>query len=131
MKDEKNGRKRTIADTLVAAGVQATVYRAASPAHRNDRERRAACLWSLVRDHAASNDTRVIFDQDDSMLSWDNQRLIEYTRAADCRHTLHYEHKRSHADALLAVPDAVAWCWAKGGRWRQLITPAVSAVRDV
>ena len=65
------------------------------------------------------------------MVKFDNQKLIEYTRAADCRDTLRYEHQRSHAEALLAVPDAIAWCWAKGGAWRTLIGPAVTAIRDV
>lgn len=130
MKDEKDGRKRTIAEAFIAAGVKATIYRATSPMYRTERERRAACLRTLVYDHAGT-DTRIVLDQDDTMLSWDNQHLIEYTRIAGCRDTLHYEHKRPHADALLAIPDAIAWCWAKGGNWQQLITPTVSAVRDV
>ena len=66
-----------------------------------------------------------------TMVKFDNQKLIEYTRAAGCRDTLHYEHKRPHADALLAIPDAIAWCWAKGGHWRKLINPAVTVTRDV
>jgi hypothetical protein len=45
--------------------------------------------------------------------------------------TPHAEHKRPHADALLAIPDAIAWCWAKGGHWRKLINPAVTVTRDV
>ena len=65
------------------------------------------------------------------MVKFDNQKLIEYTRAAGCRDTLRYEHQRSHVEALLAVPDAIAWCWAKGGPWRTLIAPAVTAIRDV
>ena len=130
MKDEKDGRKRTIAQAFVDAGVQATVYRA-GPQHRNERERRSACLKALVQDHASASTVRLVFDEDETMVSFDNQRMIEYTRAAGCRQTLSYEHKQSHADALLAIPDAIAWCWAKGGTWRKLIAPAVVATHDV
>lgn len=130
MKDEKDGRKRTIARAFVDAGVQATVYRAGAT-YRNERQRRAACLYALVEDHAAVGGARIVLDEDETMVRFDNQRLIEYTRAAGCRDTLHYEHKRSHSDALLAIPDAIAWCWAKGGQWRTLISPAVTTTREV
>jgi hypothetical protein len=130
MKDEKDGRKRTIAQALVDAGVQATIYRAGAH-HRNERQRRSACLRALIEDHANARDAHIVLDEDETMVKFDNQKLIEYTRAAGCRDTLHYEHKRPHADALLAIPDAIAWCWAKGGHWRKLINPAVTVTRDV
>lgn len=130
MKDEKDGRKRTIAKAFVDAGVQASIYRA-GPEHRTERQRRSACLRALIEDHATTTNTRIVLDEDESMVRFDNQHLIEYTRAAGCRERLRYEHKRSHTDALLAIPDAVAWCWAKGGQWRTLIAPAVTACRHV
>lgn len=130
MKDEKDGRKRTIARAFVDAGVQATVY-SAGPHHRNERQRRSACLQALVEDHATLSQACIILDEDETMVKFDNQKLIEYTRAAGCRDTLRYEHQRSHAEALLAVPDAIAWCWAKGGSWRTLISPAVATIREV
>jgi hypothetical protein len=130
LKDEKDGRKRTIAQAFVEAGVRATVY-CAGPAYRNERERRGACLRALIEDHAEIADVRIVFDEDETMVRFDNQKLVEYTRTAGCRDTLSYEHKRSHTDPLLAIPDAVAWCWAKDGDWRRLIAPAVTSVRTV
>jgi len=44
---------------------------------------------------------------------------------------LRYEHRRASSEVLLALPDAVAWCWAKGGDWRRRIAPAVTEVRTV
>ena len=116
--------------TFVKAGVQATVY-CAGPEHRNERERRAACLNALIEDHADVRNAHIVLDEDKTMVNFDNQKLIEYTRAAGCRDTVSYEHKRSHTDALLAIPDAIAWCWAKGGDWRRLIDPAVVNIRNV
>ncbi len=130
MKDEHDSRKRAIAAAIAAAGVQATIYDAGRR-YRTERDRRAACLQALVTDAARRGDTLLVLEQDDMLLSWDNQRLVEFTRAAGCRQTLRYEHRRAAAEQLLAIPDAVAWCWAKGGDWRRRIDPVVSAVREV
>lgn len=73
----------------------------------------------------------IVFDHDDTLLSFDDQRLIEDTRATDCRERLRYEHKHTNADTLLGIPGAIAWCGAKGGPWRQLIAPAIVDVRDI
>lgn len=129
-KDERDSRKRQIVRAIVTAGVQATVYCAGAD-YRTEKQRREACLRQLVRDNARAGETVVVFDQDDSLLSWDNQRLIEFTRAEDCRDTFRYEHKNAPTELLLAVPDAIAWCWAKGGDWRARIRPVVIAEREV
>lgn len=68
MKDEKDGRKRTIAQAFVDADVQATVYRA-GPHHRNERQRRSACLQALVDDHAAQGNAWIILDEDETVTS--------------------------------------------------------------
>jgi hypothetical protein len=130
MKDENNQRRRSIATAISVSGVTATVCDAGRR-YRNERERRAACLHALVIDAAQRGDAMLVLEQDDTLLSWDNQRLIEFTREADCRDTLRYEHRRAASELLLAVPDAVAWCWAKGGDWRRRIEPIVTDVREV
>jgi hypothetical protein len=130
MKDENDQRRRSIATAISVSGVTATIYDAGRR-YRNERERRAACLHALIIDAAQRGDTRLILEQDDTLLSWDNQRLIEFTREASCRDTLRYEHRRAASELLLAVPDAIAWCWAKGGDWRRRIEPIVTDVREV
>ncbi len=130
MNDERDPRRRAIAAVVVAAGVHATVYDAGRR-YRTERDRRAACLQALVDDVARRRDTTLVLEQDDSLVRWDNQRLIELTRAAGCSETLRYEHRRTAAEQLLAVPDAIAWCWARGGDWRRRIEPVVADVRTV
>ena len=130
MKNERDSRKRQIAAALVAAGVQATVYRAGQ-GYDTEKQRRRACLEALVKDCADGSHTVVTLDQDESLSRWDNQQLIELVRAAGCRETMQYQHAPARSELLLAVPDAIAWCWAKGGRWRQLIAAAVTEVREV
>jgi hypothetical protein len=73
----------------------------------------------------------LVVEQDDSLLWWDQQRLIEITREVACRDTLRYEHRRAEHELLLAVPDAIAWCWAKGGYWRDRVRPLVTEVRPI
>ncbi len=131
MKDENDSRKRAIAAAIVAAGVEAVIYDAGRR-YRTERESRAECLRGLVEDTAAApGHTRLVIEQDDSLVSWDSQRLIELSRSAGCRDRMSYEHQRATAEQLLAIPDAVAWCWGKGGEWRRRITPVVTAVRQV
>jgi hypothetical protein len=120
MKDESESRKRSIATAIAVSGVTATIYDAGRR-YRDERERRAACLHALVLDAARRGDAMLVLEQDDTLLNWDNQRLIEFTRAAGCRDTLRHEHRRAASELLLATPDAVAWCWAKGGDWRRRI----------
>ncbi len=69
-----------------------------------------------------------MIEQDDSLLDWDRRQLYALAREAPL---LRYEHRRASAEQLLAIPDAIAWCWAKGGHWRRRIQPAVTTVRQV
>jgi len=130
MKDENDQRRRSIATTIAVSGVTATIYDAGRR-YRNERDRRAACLRALITDAAQRGDAMLVLEQDDTLLSWDNQRLIEFTREADCRETLRYKHRRAAGELLLAIPDAIAWCWAKGGDWRRRVEPIVTDVREV
>jgi hypothetical protein len=72
-----------------------------------------------------------VFDLDETVLSWDRQRMLELTRAACARERISYEHHHQHAEPVLAIPDAIARRWSKGGDWRCRIRPIVSDVRNV
>lgn len=73
----------------------------------------------------------LVFERDDTWLSWDNQHLIECARAARCRDTLRRQYQRAAGELLLAIADAIAWCSAKGGDWRRRIEPVGTATREV
>lgn len=129
MKKEDDSRKRAIAAAICGAGVQAVVYDTARR-YPHELDARAACLRALVEDNSVAT-TLLVLERDDSLFRWDLQRLIELTRETGCRDSLRYEHRRAAVEPLLAVPDAIAWCWAKGGDWRRRIHPAVRAIRSV
>ncbi len=129
MKDESNSRKGMLADMIAKSIVKATIYDAGRG--HTERECRAACLEALVADIALRGDMFLILEQDDSLLSWDRQHLIEMTRRSDCSDGLRYEHHRAEQELLLSIPDAIAWCWARGGQWRDRVRPVVTDVRKV
>jgi len=39
-----------------------------------------------------------------------------------------YVHRKPSTEPLLAIPDASAWSWAKGGDWRRRIDPLITDV---
>jgi hypothetical protein len=61
----------------------------------------------------------------------DRRWLYQRVRKAGCTETLEYRHLRAYEEPLLAIPDAVAWCWVKGGEWRGRVEPLVEHVREV
>ena len=129
VKDENDSRKRSIAAAVVASGVRATVYDAGDR-YRTEWDRRSACLRALVADAAARDDAMLVLEQDDTLVAADRALLYRRVREVG-REDLRYEHRRAASELLLALPDAVAWCWAKGGDWRRRITPVVTEVRTV
>lgn len=52
--------------------------------------------------------------------------LYRAVRAAGLEATLRYEHRRAATERLLGIPEAFAWCWAKGGHWRSHIRPVIT-----
>lgn len=132
MVDERPRNRPGIVVALVSSGIEVSIYDAARR-YRTDRAARAACLTALVEDLAGENgeDVRLVIEQDDSLVSYDNQVLIEATRATSQRGTLRYEHQHAHAEPLLALPDVAAWCWARSNDWRRTIAPILTSVRTV
>lgn len=129
MSKESDPRRRVIVATLVGAGIRANVYDAGRR-YGHELDARQACLRAAVDDLAPHPGSVLILEQDDSLLDWDRRRLYAHTRAAGAT-SLRYEHRRAAADQLLGIPDAIAWCWSKGGDWRRRIAPVVAEVRDV
>lgn len=129
MKKEDDSRRRAIAAAICGAGVVATVYDAGRRYPR-ELDARNACLQALIEDVAAKREVRLVLEQDDSLLDWDRRTLYALTRQSGAV-DLRYEHRRAAVEPVLAVPDAIAWCWAKGGDWRRRIEPVVGEVREV
>lgn len=119
---ERPARKRQIIDMLVAAKVTATIYDAGHH-HPSELAARAACIRALVAD-LRGGDTQLVIERDEGLVRYDNQWMIEATRATGQRATLRFGHSHAGIEPLLALPDAVAWCWTQGRRLEAADRPA-------
>ena len=84
----------------------------------------------LVIDIAKRDVAMLVLEQDDTLVVSDRKLLYPATREAGCAE-LRYEHHRAATEQLLALPDAIAWCWAKGGDRRRRIEPVITDVPTV
>jgi hypothetical protein len=108
---ESTGRKSTILDTVLAAPLEVRLYDCG--AERHQLAAREACLARMVEDLAASGAERLVIEREDSTLAHDERTLHAATGKLGVRGQLRYDHLRAAEEALLALPDAVAWCWAR------------------
>uniref|UniRef100_UPI003F490E8E hypothetical protein n=1 Tax=Amycolatopsis sp. CA-290885 TaxID=3239925 RepID=UPI003F490E8E len=124
---ESDPRRKTILDAIVDLAPEITVYDASS-ARRRQRER---CLNQLVTDLAAVQTRLLVLERDDSIEALDKKLLYQRVRELGCAETLEYRHHRAHEEPLLMIPDAIAWCWHRGGHWKERVKPLVSDVHVV
>jgi hypothetical protein len=130
MAKERDARRRAIADAICRADVTATIYDAGCR-YRDPLDARAACLQAIIDGLPPGEQTLIVLEQDDSILHWDKQFLYNAVRAAGIAGRVRYAHHRAKTELLLAVPDAIAWCWARGGRWKDRVQAAVIDVKQV
>lgn len=124
---ESDGRKKKVLDAIAELAPVVTLYDARGLPHH---QQRAACLRALVADLAAERVHRLVLERDDTLLEHDRKLLYREVREFGCAE-LRYEHLRAHEEPLLAIPDAVAWCWSRGGAWRERVRELVHTVRSV
>lgn len=128
MSKESESRRRLILSAIQRCQVQTRIYISDDGGHKAAR---AACLTAIVGDAAMARARRMVLDRDETLVGFDDRTLIEATRRYGCRDVLGWEHRAGSSESLLALPDAVAWAWARGGDWRRRAGPAIAVVRHV
>ena len=129
MKNESDRRRRKILSVVADLSLTARLYDAGA-ASRPQLVRRRACIDAIVLEATQANHGHLVFEQDESLVRADREALIEAIRAARATH-LTYEHRQARDELLLAIPDALAWAWAKGGDWRRRAGLVVIDVKKV
>nr|WP_130345385.1 hypothetical protein [Herbihabitans rhizosphaerae] len=124
---EGDARRKQIIGVISDLGPFVTIYRTSAVDRAHQRN---ACLSQLVAD-LAKDSTLLVLEQDDSLLENDRRTLYRRAREHACEDTLIYRHLRASAEPLLTVPDALAWCWNRGGHWGKLIARQVGDVVDL
>ena len=116
MKTESAARRKVIADVVASLCLDAWVVDASSGAGK-EHERRARALTSLLMVTGA--DAQLVFDRDLTMERFDRRVLSAMPPHERPTHV----HLERHRESLLALPDVIAWCWARGGEWRRRLSP--------
>jgi len=82
---------------------------------------RARALAALVQWAVAAGATRMVLERDENRIAAD-RRVIGVTLAElSPRREVTYLHSPATTEPLLWIPDAIAWCWMRGGTWRQRV----------
>jgi hypothetical protein len=126
---EGDPRRKTILSVMAAAGACVTIYDASC--YTDVKDARDAAMTQLVDDAAKMGARKLVIELDTNVVTSDRKIIRDRAERAGCLDTLIYEHRRAREECLLAIPDAVAWAWAKGGNWRQRAKPLVSAAVKV
>ena len=121
---ERDARRRAIVTALAAERVEVLVY--AGPPECPVTRARDLTMARLADDAIRLGAARIVVERDDQAVHSDRRIIRERAELAGRHDILRYEHLRAHEECLLAVPDAVAWCWAKGGDWRRRVAPLVA-----
>lgn len=120
---ESDARRKQILDVIDGIGPQLGVYDASAAPRK---QRRDACLRAVVEDAVRWRAEMLVIERDDSVLEADRRLLYRAIRQPSGAVMLRYEFPRGHEEPLLAIPDAVAWCWNRGGHWwkraREMVT---------
>lgn len=111
---EKDAERSRILRVISALPVQALVVEATATKGKVARDQVLAAVTRWAVEHGVA---RMVLDLDASTLQSD-RRVIRQV-LVESGGELEYDHRRSRESPLLWLPDAVAWCWTRGGRWRQ------------
>lgn len=112
MKSESERRRKVIAEAVASLPVGVWVVDASGGVGK-EPERRARALRVIVS--RVGRDDSLVFDRDETMEAFDRRILAG---VPPHKRPL-YTHLGRHEEPLLALPDVIAWCWARGGGWRQ------------
>lgn len=122
---EGQRRRSVIVDQICALPVDLHVFDATSLA--NEKVARRACLVGLVQTLGELGGQRLVLEQDESLVTFDQAVLYAAVRQLNLADSLTYEHLPARSEPLLWIADAAAWCWSRGGAWRERIKPRVRA----
>jgi hypothetical protein len=71
----------------------------------------------------------LVMDQSSSYVG-DKRVLSQVARKVDYQFP-HYRHMNSRHEPLLWLPDIIAWCYGRGGTWRDAVEPLVTEVIEL
>ena len=132
MKNESDRRRAQIAEAVCGLsdhGITAHVLDAGR-GPESELLRRERALRAVVLLAAKQSPSSIVLDLDQTLVARD-ARTLSSAIGEVAEPSITYSHDVSRSQPLLALPDAIAWCWARNRNWRRQIAPIISNVRDV
>jgi hypothetical protein len=86
---------------------------------------RADCLRMVIDYAVAVGAQSVVLERDGAALAADRKVFYSYLQRHVSAGQMAYRHAARHEASLLWIPDAVAWCVARGGDWRRRVEDRV------
>ncbi len=122
---ENHRRRAQIIETITTLPLTVRLYDAGG---RPPHAARRAALTAIAGDLRDLAVDRLVIEPDEVFVPTDKETTNSLT--ADLRHTtaFAFHHLPSSAEPLLWVSDATAWCYARGGRWRDTLSPILDGI---
>ena len=123
--DESDQRRRKILSTLTQLNTRTVLV---ISENKNHKEARSRCLTAVMKRASELEVKQVVLEMDDSTFDFDERVLYQAKRQYFRFQNINYTHERSRSEPLLWIPDAVAWCFAKGGDWKRRVDPLIDEI---
>jgi hypothetical protein len=111
---EKISRKHQILEVIANLPLKHVVLDATSIRHENRARMNSFRAFLQIRDSYRAEELRIEIDA--SHFTFDKRVLSQFKDE-----NFHFSHHMAKHEPGLWIPDAVAWCYARNGKWRSLI----------
>jgi hypothetical protein len=128
MQEESKETQLRVAKGIMQLPVKATVI-AASLLQVSHSMARASAISRAVTHLAFSDSQLVSFDLSNNLAR--DRQVIQQTARTMSASIPHYRHMNSRHEPLLWLPDIIAWCYGRGGTWRDAVEPLVAEVIEI
>ncbi|WP_157671380.1 hypothetical protein [Candidatus Aquiluna sp. UB-MaderosW2red] len=115
---ESDSRRMNILKSLLTIPSITTCYVVKGLNRGSEGAARQLCVMATVSELSPSEQYKVIFDLDENFLAADRLTLGRQLRSRQNKTQVIFHHLEPYQEQLLALPDAFAWAFARGGRWR-------------
>lgn len=123
---ERDGRRRRILH-VVTQKVSRVVVVQAETSLPPSRQRQLA-LSELVSQAVRVGVSRMWIEQDDSVLTFDRKVMFEHSCVSGAPDSFSYGWLRPRQEPLLWAADGIAWAWARGGVWHDMVAERVEVI---
>ena len=112
---ESDSRRKVILSAIAELNLSTSVYVAPS---RDQTSARRVILKAMVNRLRSDGVTRLVLDARQGQDQRD-RNIIHALVQSHPKPQFEYAHLLSESEAILWIPDAVAWVWGRGGQWRK------------